>query len=255
VIARFLFRRLFLLPLLGLLAFAAEQPAPTTPPHPLAWDAMAKSADVKPEDGAVEFKFTATNRSDFRVEVFQVRTSCGCTVAELPADPWVLQPGESGTLKAIVDFKGKSGTLAKAIFVNSSSGTQRLDVTVNIPDNGEAQRIINQQRALADRQAVFRGDCATCHAEPAKGKHGAELFASACAICHDSATRATMVTDLSRPREPRDASYWQRWIAEGKDQTLMPAFAAERGGPLSAEQITSLVAYLSQRYPTPAAQP
>ena len=63
-----------------------------------------------------------------------------------------------------------------------------------------------------------------------------------------------MVPDLMVVREPRDAAFWQRWITEGKDRTLMPAFAREKGGPLSAEQIASLVEYAMKTFPSkPAA--
>ena len=39
---------------------------------------------------------------------------------------------------------------------------------------------MNIQNALADRQAVFKGDCASCHVEKGVGKMGAELY-MACA--------------------------------------------------------------------------
>jgi mono/diheme cytochrome c family protein len=49
---------------------------------------------------------------------------------------------------------------------------------------------------------------------------------------------------LNRPT-PRD--YWLQWIAHGKPDTLMPAFAVKEGGPLTEEQIHSLVEWLETK--------
>jgi mono/diheme cytochrome c family protein len=100
-----------------------------------------------------------------------------------------------------------------------------------------------------DRQAVFRNDCASCHVAPTVGKQGAELFQAACAICHSAAHRAGMVPDLGIAREPRDAAYWRKWIREGKVGTLMPGFAVAHGGPLTEEQIESLIAFAMKSLP------
>ena len=63
---------------------------------------------------------------------------------------------------------------------------------------------------------------------------------------------AAMVPDLKMPRSPRDLAFWQKRIAEGKPGTLMPAFAAAHGGPLTQEQADSLAVYLYQTFPRPA---
>ncbi len=124
-------------------------------------------------------------------------------------------------------------------------------------------RAMNIQNALTDRQSVFKGDCASCHVDQGAGKTGVALYTASCGICHESENRASMVPDLKIPRGPRDLAFWQKWITEGKPGTLMPAFAATHGGPLSKDQIDSLCAWLQQRYPghsqtaavTPPTQP
>lgn len=108
---------------------------------------------------------------------------------------------------------------------------------------------MNIQNALADRQAVFKGDCATCHVQQGLGKLDADLYMASCGICHEAEHRAAMVPDLKVPRSPRDLAFWQKWIAEGKPGTLMPAFAAVHGGPLTQEQADSLTVYLYQFFP------
>lgn len=232
---------------------AAEPMAPAVP-HPLVWEAMTQAIDAKPGEDAAEFVFSVQNTSAQRVEIRELRPSCGCTVAELPEKPWILAPGARGSFRATADFKGKQGKFVKTIHVVTPAGAQVLTLEVNIPDTPEARRARNQQLAAADRQAVFRGECAACHATPAAGKLGGELFAAACGVCHTAAHRASMVPDLGVARQPRDAAYWRTWIADGKQGTLMPGFARAHGGPLSDEQIESLIAFALQHLPTqPAA--
>ncbi len=102
----------------------------------------------------------------------------------------------------------------------------------------------NIQLAQADRQVVFKGDCAQCHSDYAESQFGHDLYLGACAICHDAEHRASMVPDLRAMGEPRDAAYWRASITHGIDGTLMPAFAKEKEGILSDEQIESLVKFL-----------
>jgi cytochrome c553 len=110
----------------------------------------------------------------------------------------------------------------------------------------------NQLLAKADRQAVFKGECASCHVEKAIGKVGKDLYAAACGICHEAEHRATMVTDLHSLKHETNAEYWKTWIDNGKEGSLMPAFAQRHGGPLSDQQIASLVEYLVRAIPSKA---
>lgn len=252
-----LLMRLWLAALAGLAgARAAESGAPPpATPHPLAWDALEKTLEAKPGDDVADFEFSVRNTSGSPVEILDLQPSCGCTVAELPKSPWVLAPGETGSFKASADFSGKHGRFSKSIQVVTSAGPQVLQVHVIIPENDAARRARNLQLATADRQAVFRGDCASCHATPAAGRQGAELYAAACGICHAAEPRASMVPDLGIARAPRDAAYWRQWINAGREQTLMPAFAAEHGGPLTPAQIESLVAFALRHFPTEPTAP
>ena len=242
------FRFLLLFAVMVTRAFAAETPAPAS--HPLSWDAMEKNVEVKPGDDAAAFTFSVTNQSAARVEIAEIRPSCGCTVAEMPSTPWILEPGAKGSFNAVVDIRGKQGKFSKSLYVSSTGGAQMLTVTVNIPDSPDAARERNRQMAAHDRQAVFRGECASCHVAPTVGKMGEQLFQAACAICHLANPRASMVPDLLVAREPRDAAYWKKWIAEGKESSLMPAFAQAHHGPLTDAQITSLVEFALARLPT-----
>ena len=263
----------------------SPQPAAAAPdPTALKWDADTKEANPKPGELSVPFNFVVTNVSDHEVLLNKLSTSCGCTVAQLPSTPYKLAPGSNVSIAVTLDLRGKSGTLTKTVTVESSAGIKSLIVRANLPPavaaanpgtpvaipsapvfaavgnavpapvvvpvaNATGDRAMNIQNALADRQAIFKGDCATCHVDKGVGKMGVELYAASCGICHEAEHRATMVPDLKVPRSPRDLAFWQKWIAEGKPGTLMPAFAATHGGPFTQEQMDSLAAFLNQNFP------
>jgi mono/diheme cytochrome c family protein len=233
----------------------AAPAAPAPDPNALKWNAESLEYNAKVGEESAPFHFFVTNVSKAPVIINALRTSCGCTVAQLPTTPYTLQPGSNVPVNASMDLRGKQGPITKTITADTSAGIKSLLVKVNIPaapataaptmDN----RAKNIQTALADRQAIFKGDCVKCHIEPGKGKLGQELYAASCGICHDAEHRAAMVPDLKVAKGPRDIAFWQKWIMEGKPGTMMPAFAQSHGGPLTQEQIDSLTTYLYQNYP------
>jgi mono/diheme cytochrome c family protein len=229
--------------------------APPAASHPLVWDAMVKESKAKVGELTNTFTFSVTNTSKSDVYINALRPSCGCTVAKLPQEPWKLTPGTNGDIHISINLAGKHGLVTKTIAVETSHGQQTLMIKVDVPDAGgmtgtPMDRVHNQQLALADRQAVFRGDCATCHAAPAAGKLGEPLYVAVCGVCHEDAHRAAMVPNLKALPHGTDAEFWRKWITEGKPGTLMPAFASQHGGPLSTDQIESLVNYLAATIPS-----
>ena len=221
----------------------AQQPPSFSP---LAWDAMQKQVVARAGQANVVVSFSVTNVSAAPVVIRDVSLSCGCSVATMPARPWTLKPGEHGQVMVTTDLRGKRGSLLKTAIVYASSGTRVLTYQVDIQEpSTPEERAGNQALAKSDRQAVFRGDCARCHAEPAKGMTGKELFAAACGVCHEAEHRASMVPDLKALKKPTPREYWLQWIAHGKPETLMPGFAAKEGGPLTEAQIQSLVDFLT----------
>jgi mono/diheme cytochrome c family protein len=184
-----------------------------------------------------------------------VHPSCGCTTAELPPVPWIIPAGASGQIKLSVNLAGKFGTIFKTAKVTTDKGNKDLmlritilpPVTVKLTD---AQRMAGQMAAKADRQAVFRGDCASCHAKNLDGKYGMQLYNAVCGVCHEAENRATMVPDLGKLTAPTSQEFWRTWITYGKPGSLMPAFATSQGGPLTDMQISSLAVYLNTLHPT-----
>jgi len=216
----------------------------------LAWDGTAKEANVAANAAVANFVFSFTNVSTNPIVILSVRPSCGCTTAKLPPLPWTLAPGTNGQIEATVNLAGKSGTLVKTLAVNTDKGSKTLLLKITIqpfvmPKMSEADRARNLKIATADRQAVFKGECASCHAQLGEGKYGKPLYDADCAICHESESRASMVPDLRAVKTPANFEFWRTWIAQGKPGSLMPAFSMADGGPLSDMQITSLAAYLT----------
>ncbi len=219
--------------------------------HPIVWDAMEKTYDATGGESEITIEFTFRNTSDQPVEIRNIATSCHCTVVRPHPNPWVIAPGASDKIETIVDVRSRRGGLSKRIWVGTSAGEQMLRVHVNLPPPPAGRREMNLKLAQADRQAVLRGDCASCHVTPALGKTGQDLFVAACVICHtDEIHRANMVPDLHVATVHRDEAYWRKWISEGAPGTLMPAFAKEHGGFLEREEIDALVAHLLATLPT-----
>lgn len=219
----------------------------------LVLDAALKEYTVKPGEDSVGFTFAVKNISAKEIVINQVRTSCGCTIAKLPSQPWKLAPGEGGNIQLTVDVRGKTGELVKTATIDTATSFKEMTFKVNIPATATgaglaANRTRNMELAVADRQAVFKGDCAKCHAAPSVGQVGAGLYVSACSVCHDAEHRATMVPDLHSLNHPTDRDFWRAMIVHGKPGTLMPAFAVGQGGPLTDKQIDSLVDYLVNEF-------
>jgi len=228
------------------------------PPGILAFDAEIKETTIKLGEPAAFFVFQMTNISQGEVLITLVHGSCECTAPQLPSMPWRLPPGGFGQIPVVMNVEAQSGVALKTLTVYTEQGqaTVTLKTTI-LPLESKvmsaAERELNLRLAQTNRQAVFQAECARCHAEPAKGKFGKELYLAACAICHEAESRATMVSDLKHPTKEITADDWQRIIRIGKERTLMPAFDQSHGGPLSEEQIKNLVEYLGANFSSGAA--
>lgn len=199
---------------------------------------------------------TVTNATPVPVTILSVHPSCGCTTAELPPVPWIIPAGSNGVIKVAVNLAGKSGMIFKSVNVSTDKGKLDLMVRINLLPPPPAKPMSDEERARGlaaakvDRQAVFKNDCASCHAKNVEGKYGQQLYADVCTVCHEAEHRATMVPDLHNLKVPTNEEFWRTWVTAGKAGTLMPAFAASQGGPLNDMQIASLAAYLNAVIPS-----
>ena len=55
-----------------------------------------------------------------------------------------------------------------------------------------------------------------------------------------------MVPDLAKLNHPTNEEHWRKWIRSGRVGSMMPAFAKAEGGPLTDEQVDSLVKFLME---------
>jgi hypothetical protein len=247
----------------------AQPAAPPAPPaNALTFDAESKEYKAKQGDTDAPFTFYATNMWNQPIQITALRPSCGCTAAQLPTMPYTLAAGSNVPIKVNMNLAGKMGVVTKSLGVESSAGFKSLLLRVDVPqpttsaatptvattpgapgDNRMGDRAKNIQIALNDRQAVFKGDCRSCHVDKGIGKVGKELFDADCGVCHEDIHRAAMVPDLKVPKTARDLEFWRKWIAEGKPGTMMPAFLQAHGGPLSQTEVDALASYLYQTMP------
>jgi mono/diheme cytochrome c family protein len=227
------------------------------PDSVFAWDALLKAVDLTNDLEIAKFTFSFTNVTTNVVGILSVRPSCGCTTAEMPPVPWAIPPGGNGQIKLSVNVQGKTGTLFKQVGITTERGQKNLMLRISVvippmPKMTEEQRAVGVAAAKADRQAVFKGSCASCHLPKIEGKYGQQLFKALCSICHEAEHRAEMVPDLRNLTVPTNEEFWRTWITYGKPGSLMPAFATSQGGPLNDLQIASLAAYLNAVIPAKA---
>src|SRR5262245_50764321 len=83
--------------------------------HALVWDAEFKDYTTKPGERYAQFTFWFTNVASTEVVIRSARSSCFCTVAKLPEQPWSIAPGKGGPIEVTLDLLGKGGTVSKAV--------------------------------------------------------------------------------------------------------------------------------------------
>ncbi len=66
----------------------------------------------------VDHVFTFTNKGDAPLTIEQVRTSCGCTAANIASR--LIEPGKKGEVKVTFDSTNFAGNISKTVFVHSN---------------------------------------------------------------------------------------------------------------------------------------
>jgi hypothetical protein len=142
-----------------------------------------------------------------------------------------LKPGEEGSIRVIVDLRGKQGIYSKTMDVYTNdpvTPVTTLSVRISVKDRVH----LNQYKATQ----IFAGNCRTCHVDEGTGKTGWELFKADCFMCHNAGRNTCLSTMSKRPGEEVLKS-----IKEGVPNTIMPGFDSRNGGPLDDAQIKSLI--------------
>lgn len=149
-----------------------------------------------------------------------------------------LRPGEEGQIRASVDVKGKLGTLRKSVKVHTNDPTKpltKLFLKMIVKDTFHV--------GAFKAQEIFSERCRDCHVHKGKGKKGYALFRADCIMCHGRGKSASSIMKMrTKPRE-----YIVKAITDGVDKTAMPGFDMKNGGPLTEEEIESLVDVIRPR--------
>lgn len=180
-------------------------------------------------------KFTLVNEGQAILDITDVVAKCGCTVIDF--EPVSLHEGEEIVINFSIDTAGKMGDILKSITVVSNDPeTPNYIIFAFI-------RVITPEHEVIDKTKLFEGECANCHSLPAIGLVDEPLFEAVCFMCHGHhglGGLAKPINDLDYLSN-FDENYFREIISGGKEDSMMPAFSSENGGPLTDEQIDSLV--------------
>lgn len=184
----------------------------------------------------VEVNFVIQNLGNAPLEIRGITTSCGCTAASATGN--IVPPGKSTQVRVRYDTKGKMGHTEKTVTVAVNDPQVKLMVLTL-----RGAVVVPQPDVPVDR-AIFSQTCANCHMKPAIGRKGPDLYGAVCSMCHENPSLGitesrTKMTGKSRTSLAQD-------ISRGRAGSSMPGYARENGGPLTPEQIKSLVDYIKK---------
>lgn len=189
----------------------------------------------------VSTNFIIHNDGDRPLQIYETKSTCGCTLASLKKR--VVSAGATEALKVVMDTSMKQGLVTKEITVKSNDPKRpvlRLFVSADVRDP-HAKLGGNVQAK------IFQGRCAECHSVRGNGKFGEELFVADCAMCHGLMGDGAVGPNLVRlDYEAKGmAEEVRKIIANGSpNHRSMPGFSKRLGGPLSDLQIASIVKHL-----------
>ena len=193
-------------------------------------------------DQPVAYDWPFRNLGDAPLRIVRTRPQCGCTATVLGEE--AVPPGGRGTMNVTFDPVGLEGGVRKSLAVMSDDPRKpRVLLTlvaevvpVEVPrEEGQHPRIAGQ--------SLLVGACAGCHAAPAAGKLGPELFAAVCAACHGGDGSGVHAPSIRNPSylAARTDEELQQAISYGSADPRMPGFLDLMGGPLDTAQVDSLV--------------
>jgi hypothetical protein len=103
----------------------------------LQWDRMSYTVDAKPSDADFTAVFSFRNAGKNKVTIDEIKSTCGCTTAELAKREYA--PGESGSIKVVFTFGERVGKQHKSVGVITTEGDETtqvmLELFVTIPES------------------------------------------------------------------------------------------------------------------------
>jgi len=194
----------------------------------------------------VEHRFPFSNGGDAELRIEDVSTPCGCTVG-LP-DKTDLKPGESSYIDVTYDSAARSGDVERVVTVRSNDPVEP-ERTLHLHARVDA----SMHEAFKSGETLFGAKCGKCHAVPARddagrARTGQDLYDAVCWFCHGKERQGKTAPALGAYAGAADP-YLDGIISDGRAGTEMPGFAKDQGGPLTPEQIASLIDLLHTEPP------
>lgn len=197
----------------------------------------------KVKEGAILYRnFKVTNLGAKPLKILETKSTCGCTVPEIKKS--VLNSQETTLLKVKIDTSMKQNKVTKTLDVHSSDPVRPI-VTLSMAMNVE-----NRHKNLSSEgksKILTNEKCMTCHVYQGVGAFGKDLYDADCAMCHglkgEGASGPNLL--LGGYKNPALVQSRRQTIACGsKKNNSMPGFEYTCNGPLSIEQVDSLIEYL-----------
>ncbi len=217
-------------------------------PPKLVTPALTVDLGLIPMEEHVGTDLPISNHGGQLLTIKKVSSSCGCTVAKLKSSS--LKAGASTMLHIEMDTRLKLGPIEKTIDIESNDPVHPL-VSVKVVAQvhpTEKQKTHSGMLKVADKLALFKGTCKTCHVDKGVGKTGQELFIADCGMCHGVDAKGGVSPSLLGLdyEKPATLAYVRGMIANGSstNPAMAPFSQKFHGGPLSEDQIDSLVNFL-----------
>ena len=93
-------------------------------------DSTHRTMGTVQQGQVVEVSWRFKNTGNKPLVIASASASCGCTVADKPEQP--VSPGETGTIKARFDSKGREGTERKQVFVTANTQTPNHELSFEV---------------------------------------------------------------------------------------------------------------------------
>lgn len=190
----------------------------------------------------VRHVFLLRNTGGKTLIIKDAKSTCDCTTVRLASKS--VQPRGAADFEVTMDTTMKLGPITKVILV-SSNDPVHPQVKISVAANVDPHQGI----ATEGPSMLFSAKCSSCHVQRGIGKSGEDLYLADCAMCHgfraDGATGPTLVGPNLEDKVVR--ARMRKVIADGGTTPAMPGFIKQAGGPLTSDQIDSLVQYLRWR--------
>jgi cytochrome c553 len=203
---------------------------------------LQHAAGVVYDGTKVAHVFPVANVGDEPLHILSAEASCGCTEAFIVGGD-VIPAGGSGAIRVVTDTTGKRGRFTKEIDVTTDDPGQPV-TTLTL--TGRVVKDVVAHRGQDLQGVIFDERCGRCHAEPAAGRRGEDLYDAVCAFCHGERGHGGGAPALKRLSYLRrvNADGLRTIIGSGRPEDGMPGFHRSVGGPLDDDQISSLVAMM-----------